>query len=146
LYTARLFVEPDTLHVGFGADAGDLRLPSGVAPFTVTATPMKIAVNGTRAWNVSVHTAGGTSYDLANPQNRLWATLDLPMHGASVIVNGSVVTIEGLPTTDEHDTARTQVRVAYQRARANATLPWADVVQFQGVVQPGAIVGVNITV
>jgi hypothetical protein len=103
---------------------------------------MKIATNGARAWNVSVHAVGGASYDLANPQNRLWAALDPPMHGASVSVNGSVVTIVGLPTSDEH----AKLRVAYQRARANATLPWADVVQFQSILQPGAIVGMDITV
>ena len=55
LYTARLFVEPDSLYMGAGAEAGDLRFPSGVAPLSIKATK---AGDG---YDVSVTSASGAA-------------------------------------------------------------------------------------
>ncbi|TFY61438.1 hypothetical protein EVJ58_g4511 [Rhodofomes roseus] len=53
LYTARFFVDPDSLYVGFGADEGDLRLPSGVAP----VLHQRLAPSPTRATGRSAGTS-----------------------------------------------------------------------------------------
>jgi hypothetical protein len=98
------------------------------------------AESSARAWNVSVRAAGGAPFDLAHPQNRLATALDPPVPGAVVSVNGSVVHVSGLGAGTE-----ATLRLSYQRARANVTAPWADVVQFAGAVQAGAAVGVSIT-
>ncbi|KAH9919536.1 glycosyl hydrolase [Fomitopsis serialis] len=123
LYTSRLFVEPDSLYIGFGADAGDLRLPSGVAPFSIKASPLADPGNGTSRWNVSVHAGSGAPFDLASPQNRVWAEA---ADGSAVSVEGSIVTVAGAKSGES-------VRVVYQRARSNATEPWVDVAQSRGL-------------
>ena len=130
LYNARLFVEPDNLYMGFGADAGDLRVPAGVAPYSISAKK-----GGSNMWEVTVKSAKGASLDLSSPQNRIRAEL-VGNANASVAVNGSTISVpEG--TTGE-------LRVYYERARSNATLPWAEVVQFEGHVGAGKTVETTI--
>ena len=80
--------------------------------------------------------AQGAAFDLASPQNRLRAEIVGQNGNASVSVNGSRVSVpEG--TTGE-------VRVYYERARSNTTLPWAEVVQFEGRVGAGKTVETTI--
>jgi hypothetical protein len=130
LYTARLFIEPDVLYMGFGADAGDLRWPAGVAPLSVQTKSA-----GSGQWEVEVVSASGVKFDLAHPGNRLWADLN----GQGVVsVNGSTVNVEGTRK-------RGEIQVVYQRARANATDAWAEVVQFRRV-EEGNVVGTTITI
>lgn len=115
LYTSRLFIEPDALYVGAGAAAGDLPFPSGVAPLKLEAKPA-----GEDQWDVSVTSASGAAFELSNPQNRIVAVAD----GAEAKVNGSRVVANGV-------SGRKQVKLVYQRARANSTEGWTDVMQFK---------------
>ncbi|KZV61333.1 glycoside hydrolase family 43 protein [Peniophora sp. CONT] len=134
LYNARLFVEPDNLYMGFGADAGDLRVPAGVAPYEISA---KKNSKGNDTWEVTVKSAQGASFDLSSPQNRIRAEL-VGAANATVTVNGSTISV---PEGTEG-----QVRVYYERKRANETLPWAEVVQFEGLVGAGKTVSTTIKV
>ncbi|KAH7106310.1 glycoside hydrolase family 43 protein [Auriculariales sp. MPI-PUGE-AT-0066] len=117
LYTARLFVEADSLYMGFGSNAGDLRVPSGVAPYSIAAK--KTAGS---QWSVQVKSSGGTALDLSNPKNRLYAWVEGA--DAQVSVEGGKVTVTG-------GAAKAKLFVQYQTARWNATEPWANVTQTQ---------------
>ncbi|KZV86105.1 glycoside hydrolase family 43 protein [Exidia glandulosa HHB12029] len=121
LYNARLFVEPDSLYVGFGPSAGDLRLPRGVAPFSIAAKPSSAS-----AWDVTVRSASGAEFDLANPGNRLLAWVE-GATGAQVSVQGSTVHVSGATGSNA------KLYVRYQRARWNETEPWANVSQSSGI-------------
>ncbi|TFK93542.1 glycoside hydrolase family 43 protein [Polyporus arcularius HHB13444] len=124
LYTSRLFVEPDALYLGFGADAGDLRLPSGVAPLYIQA---KGGRNGT--YEMSVTSASGATFDLANLINRVTAEVVSGGDGVSVQVDGGLVTVDGAAKGP----GRTKVKLVYERARSNSTAPWSPVSQFRAV-------------
>lgn len=131
LYTSRLFVEPDTLYLGFGAGAGDLRFPAGVAPLSIKAAKVQ---NG---YEVTVANADGGKFDLTNPINRVRA--EVVSGSAKVQVNGNVVTVDGANLK-----GKTKVRLVYERARANETVPWSPVSQFRGVGE-GDVVETTIT-
>ena len=130
-------MEPDTLYVGFGADAGDLRLPSGAAPISIHAERLHGTENGTTSWNVSVSAASGAQYDITNPQNRVW------VEDAG---NATVVSVDGTIVTLADVESGASIRIVYQRARANATEPWADVAQFQDLSNAPTVVATEITV
>ncbi|TBU47364.1 glycoside hydrolase family 43 protein [Dichomitus squalens] len=123
LYTARLFVEPDSLYLGFGPDAGDLRLPSGVAPLSIKTEGGQ---NGT--YEVVVRSASGAKFDLSNPINRVRVEVS---GGATAQVNGGLVTIDGNATAKSKGSST--VRVVYERARSNETAPWLAVSQARGI-------------
>ncbi|KAI0757318.1 glycoside hydrolase family 43 protein [Daedaleopsis nitida] len=131
LYTARLFVEPDALYMGAGAEAGDLRLPSGVAPLAIKAAK---AGDG---YDVAVTSASGAAFNLANPLNRVSAEVVGGSAEVSVQVSGAHITVAGGSTGAKK--GATKVRLVYERARANATSPWAAVSQFRGVGEGEAV-------
>lgn len=131
LYNARLFVNPDTLYMGIGSDAGDLRLPSGVAPVDVSSNS-----TGNGTWTVSVESKDGVAFDLSSPANRLLAWVDTgdssdgnrtTVEDVEVEVVGGSVTVRGAVPLG------TTVKVVYQRARSNETQPWLNVSQAEGL-------------
>lgn len=136
LYTARLFVEPDLLYLGFGADAGDLRFPLGVAPLSIKVEP---ATSGNGSYEVVVRSASGAKFDLANPINRVRVEV---AGGASASVDGPMVSVD---KDGANAAAKTSVRFVYERARSNATLPWTPVSQVRGVGE-GDMVDLTISV
>lgn len=140
LYNARLFVEPDTLYVGFGADAGDLRLPSGVAPFSISSNS-----TGNGTWTVNVENKDGVAFNLSSPANRLFAWIEsgdasgnTTSVGVDVEVVGENVTVAGaLPQG-------ATINVVYQRARANDSQPWLNVSQVAGLGADWELVGMTL--
>ncbi|KAM5532195.1 hypothetical protein V8D89_014151 [Ganoderma adspersum] len=125
LYTARLFVEPDLLYLGFGADAGDLRFPLGVAPLSIKAEP---AASGNGSYEVVVRSASGAKFDLSNPINRV--RVEVSGGAASATVDGPMVSVDKGGAKSK---GQTTVRFVYERARSNATLPWTPVSQVRGI-------------
>ena len=83
---------------------------------------------------MSVTSASGAAFDLANPLNRVRAEV---VGGAdvSVQVSGAHVTVAGAGAKK----GATKVRLVYERARANDTAPWAVVSQFRGVGEGTAV-------
>lgn len=73
---------------------------------------------GAGQWDISVRSASGAAFDLSNVQNRVIAFGG----GVEVDVNASTVSVRGI--------SEGEVKLVYQRVRANATERWADVVQF----------------
>ncbi len=136
LYTARLFVEPDLLYLGFGADAGDLRLPLGVAPLSIKAEP---AASGNGSYEVVVRSASGAKFDLANPTNRVRVEV---AGGASATVDGPMVSVD---KSGAKVKGQTTVRFVYERARSNATLAWTPVSQVRGIGE-GDVVDLTVSV
>lgn len=123
LYTARLFVDPDTLYLGFGPDAGDLRAPTGVAPFSIHTTG-----SGNGTYNVVVKSATGAGFDLTNPINRISAEVADGGPGVTVYTHGDLLVVDGAAGK-----GKATVRVRYERARSNATAPWSAVSQFRAL-------------
>ncbi|KAH9912243.1 glycoside hydrolase family 43 protein [Epithele typhae] len=123
LYTARLFIEPDALYLGFGPDAGDLRLPSGVVPLTLAAKPVANGSSaGVREFEVTLKSATGAAFDLGSPLGRVRA--EVVQGGGNVtarMANGSTLVVSG--------GSGAQVRLVYERARSNVTAPWLAVSQ-----------------
>lgn len=123
-------MDADALFVGAGAAAGDLRFPSGVAPLSIAAAASTTEnANVAGEWTIKVQSAAGAEFDLAHPGNRVLAEVPLDA-GVTVRANGSRVSIMR-DTNGQTDRRKVQVRLVYQRARANATAPWADVTQFK---------------
>ena len=108
-----------------------------MVPLSIDAEQLDDAGNGTTSWNVSVSAASGALFDFTNPQNRVW--VEDAGNATVVSINASVVTLAGAESG-------ATFRIVYQRARANATEPWADVAQFQGLADTPTIVGTEITV
>ena len=123
LYTARLFVEPDSLYLGFGADAGDLRFPSGVAPLS-----MKVENGQDGTHVITVRSASGAKFDLSNPINRITVEAG---DGATAEVHGALITVNGSATLKAR--GESTIRVVYERARSNETAPWLPVSQTRGI-------------
>lgn len=137
LYTARLFVEPDLLYLGFGADAGDVRFPLGVAPLSIKAEP---AASGNGSYEVVVRSASGAKFDLSNPINRV--RVEVSGGAASATVDGPMVSVDKGGAKSK---GQTTVRFVYERARSNATLPWTPVSQVRGIGE-GDVVDLTISV
>lgn len=126
LYTSRLFVEPDNLYMAMGPAAGDVAFPSNTSPLKIQTHAVHGADN---QWNVTVQAKSGAAFDLSSPLNRVQARVigeDADQVQASV--NGSWFSVTGTKSG-----GKVKVELVYQRARSNHTLPWADVVQFQGI-------------
>ncbi|TRM68440.1 glycoside hydrolase family 43 protein [Schizophyllum amplum] len=138
LYNARLFVEPDSLYMGFGAEAGDLRWPHGVAPLTVAAAVASGNGSAGTTWTVSVESASGAAFNLSHPSNRLLAWVEGNNATAvEVEVVGGNVTVGGKPGGE--------VKVVYQRARANETEPWRNVSQAESIWSDWDVVATTLT-
>ncbi|KIK60783.1 glycoside hydrolase family 43 protein [Collybiopsis luxurians FD-317 M1] len=135
LYISRLFVDPDQLYVAFGPDTGDLRLPSGSAPFDMqVARTTTTTTNGSDSnYLVTVKNRYGVELDLENAANRVRVLVN----GTEVANGTSDISLDGVENGS-------QVTFRYQRARFNASEPWLDVKQFQGLAGE-TWVEVNIT-
>lgn len=57
--------------MGFGADAGDLRIPSSVAPFSISSNS-----TGNGTWTVTVESKDGVAFNLYSPANRIFAWVE----------------------------------------------------------------------
>jgi hypothetical protein len=128
LYTSRLFLDPDTLFMGFGSEGGDLKIASGVAPCS-------ISTNGSRDVNVEVKSASGATFDLSSALNRLRVLVDG--------VDQNVTATNG--TLDLSSLQGSKATIRYQRARSNQTEPWSDVLQWKGFSGVKQFVEVNVT-
>jgi hypothetical protein len=126
LYTSRLFVEPDNLYMAMGPAAGDIAFPSNTAPFKIETQAVHGADN---QWDITVQAKSGATFDLNSPLNRMQArVIGEDASQVQVSVNGSRVSVTGIKSG-----GKVEVELVYQRARSNDTLPWADVVQSQGI-------------
>ncbi|KAF5387287.1 hypothetical protein D9757_006868 [Collybiopsis confluens] len=135
LYISRLVINADELYVEFGSTAGDLRLPSGSAPFAIKVT----SSNGTD-YAVTVKNVYGVDMDLGNPANRVRVLTDGTEINASTNSNSSsILSLEDVEIGSV-------LTFRYQRARSNASEPWLDVQQFQRLILAGeSWVEVNVT-
>lgn len=127
--------------MGFGADAGDLRLPSGVAPFSIYSNS-----TGNGTWSVSVESKDSVAFNLSSPANRLFAWVEngdssgntTTSLDVDVDVVGGNVTVNGIIPQGA------KMKVVYQRARYNETQPWANVSQVEGLGGEWEVVGMTL--
>jgi beta-xylosidase len=113
LYTSRLHLA-DGLSID--ASTADEPLPAGVGPLAIRADDRLLRPRPGRPATTTVHvtSAPGAEFDLADPLNRVRATLR-PAGAGTVAVRGNEVTV----TLAGHRPA--QLTVTYQRHRADGT-------------------------
>ncbi|MFZ3554883.1 family 43 glycosylhydrolase [Streptomyces sp. BH055] len=133
VYTERLRIDDHAAglpRLTIDQSTGDEPVPSGTAPFTLTARPVAVRVGGTADVVCAVRSAAGAAFDLAAPENRLRAELR-PAGAASVSVEDGTVTLRGV----RRGTAR--LTLVYQRRRADGS--YRDVHQARRGGRPEAV-------
>ncbi|BCJ26031.1 family 43 glycosylhydrolase [Actinocatenispora sera] len=118
----------------------DEPIPSGVAPYAIdaSASAVSLSVGGTQQVGADVRNADGGSLALANPLNRVTATIADPSVASLSDATGAGVTVHALRA------GHTWLRLTYQRERADGSYA---TVRNQGPVRPGPVtVTVPITV
>ncbi|KAH8928484.1 glycoside hydrolase family 43 protein [Atractiella rhizophila] len=131
LYTSRFHLDVSSLSIAISSPAGDLRIPSGVAPFSISVDRNP----GKGEYKVAVKDAQGVEFDLRNPSNRV-AVIDIEGNEVGTVNGSSVSLNEGV---------KGEVSFRYQRARWNVSEPWSNVKQGQGL-EGWKFVEANITV
>lgn len=141
LYTERLIFDDRHPDVNGNGNATmriiqsttDEPMPSGVAPYSITADPAAVTLTPGSSQPVAadVRNADGGSLALDNPLNRVSATIDDPSVASLTDVTGSGVRVVG-----EHP-GRTWLRLTYQRQLSDGT--YRDVVNTGPDAQHGPV-------
>ena len=123
LYTSAMDIGGGRLAIH--ASTSDEPLPSGVGPLTLRAADRVLRTSPGEPATTTVHvrSAPGAEFDLANPQNRVRASL-WPASAGTVTVAGNEVTV----TTSRHGVAR--LTITYQRQLADGS--YRDVANTRG--------------
>jgi hypothetical protein len=126
--------------MSIAASTSDEPIPSGVAPYSVTAIPAAVllAPGGSQEVTADVRSAHGASLALGNPLNRVSATIGDPSVASLADASGQGVRVTaGSP-------GRTWLRLTYQRQLSGGG--YRDVVNTGPVGQHPVTVVVPVTV
>jgi len=115
LYTERAFIDPRSLGLSIDQATSDRPIPSGVAPYALRSSArtlyLRAGASKRLAWRVE--SADGAALALANPLNRVRATVANPGVATVQDADGSAGTVVA------HAPGRTTVTLTYQREHAS---------------------------